>query len=108
MAHINRLGDRLREGLRKIVRDANVGGPVLGAGSLAAFMPGAEGRIETIRDVAREAQVFKLLSRVHVELLNRGIFINPAVHYVISTAMTEAHIDATLEATAGALAAALA
>jgi glutamate-1-semialdehyde 2,1-aminomutase len=108
MTHVNALGERLREGLAKVLRDANVGGPVLGAGSLATFLPGVEGPIETIRDIVREAKVYKLLARMHAELLNRGVFINPAVHYVASTAMTEGDIDETLAATRAALTAALA
>jgi glutamate-1-semialdehyde 2,1-aminomutase len=103
MARINALGDRLREGLRVILRDLNLGGPVLGEGSLATLMPGATGKIETIRDVVREQASFKLLARAHQSLLNRGVFINPALHYVISTAMTPDDIDEGLAATRGAL-----
>ncbi len=106
MTHINALGDRLRDGLGLILRELNLGGLVLGEGSLATLMPGVSGPVETIRDVVREADVFRVLARAQVELLNRGVFINPALHYVISTAMTEADIDHTLEATRAALKAA--
>jgi glutamate-1-semialdehyde 2,1-aminomutase len=108
MAHINALGDRLRSGLQLILRELNLGGPVLGVGSLATLMPGVSGPVETIRDVVREADVFRFLSHAQVELLNRGVFINPALHYVISTAMTAADIDQTLDATRSALRAAAA
>lgn len=105
MAHINRLGLRIRDGLGEILRDLNLGGPVLGEGSLAAFMPGA-GDLHTVRDVVRYPEVFSLLARTHIELLNRGVFINPALHYVVSTAMTDTDVDQTLEATRSALKAA--
>lgn len=108
MAHINRLGARLREGFATILRERNVGGPVNGAGSLATFMPGAEGPVATARDIVREAPVFKTLARMHAGLLNRGVFINPALHYVVSSAMTDADIDFTLEMTGQALGEALA
>jgi glutamate-1-semialdehyde 2,1-aminomutase len=104
VAQVNALGARLREGLSDILRTRNVGGPVLGVGSLATFMPGAEGPIETVRDVVREAGAFRTLARMQVELLNRGVFINPALHYVVSSAMTETDIDFTLEQTDKALA----
>ncbi len=107
MAHINALGVRLREGLGNILRTLNLGGPVLGAGSLATFLPGGED-IATVRDVARQPQVFQTLSKLHVELLNRGMLINPAIHYVISTPMTEADIDFTLEQTEAGLRAVIA
>jgi glutamate-1-semialdehyde 2,1-aminomutase len=103
MHHINALGDQLRDGLKRILRDLNLGGPVLGEGSLAAMMPGATGPISTIRDVVREQDCFKLMSRAHRGLLNRGVFINPALHYVISTAMTPGDIDEALSATKFAL-----
>ena len=102
MDHINRLGQRLRAGLGDILRELKMGGPVLGEGSLATFMPGGE-RPETVRDVVRDPEVFALLARTHTGLLNRGVFINPALHYVISTAMTDADIDQTLDATRDAL-----
>lgn len=105
MAHINRLGQRVRGGLADILRELNLGGPVYGEGSLAACVPGAE-EIATVRDMAKNADSFKFLGRVHQGLLNRGVFINPALHYVISTAMTDDDIDQALEATRGAMKAA--
>ena len=102
MDHINRLGTRLRAGLADILKVLNLGGPVLGEGSLATFLPGGD-PVATVRDVASQPQVFKRLADLQVELLNRGVLINPAIHYVVSTPMTDGDIDYVLDQTEAGL-----
>jgi glutamate-1-semialdehyde 2,1-aminomutase len=97
IAHINALGDRLRDGLNRVFRDADVPAKAQGVGSMVAIAPSAE--FTDYRGLARAAaSIEPLLGRVHQELLNRGVLMMPRGSLVTSTPMTEAEIDRTLAA----------
>ena len=87
IARINALGDRLRDGLNRVFREADVGAKAQGVGSMIAIAP--------ITD--------PIIARIHRELLNRGVLMMPRGAFVISTPMTEADIDRTIAAVADSI-----
>jgi glutamate-1-semialdehyde 2,1-aminomutase len=105
-AHLNRLGERMRAGLREIGARAGIPVTVGGFGSLfvLCFM---EGPLESYEDALRNDT--DLFVRYRRELIARGIFEMPESlgRSHISAAHTEADIDRSLEVAEVALAAAL-
>src|SRR5215217_1771974 len=90
---INVLGERLREGLRAELHEADVTATVTGYGSFAGVHIGATA-VHTYRDAARtDKGVARLL---HLALLLEGIFVAPRLTMCTSTAMDEATIDEVL------------
>ena len=94
------LSERLRAGLEAIGRKLGLPLRVMGDGPvLQPFF--TEGEIQNHADVleadARAASAFGL------ELIRRGIFVNPDGKLYLSLSLTDADIDTTLEAARGAL-----
>ena len=94
------LSERLRAGLEALGRELGLPLRVLGDGPvLQPFF--TEGEIRNHADVleadARTATAFG------VELIRRGIFVNPNGKLYLSLSLTDADIDTTLEAARGAL-----
>jgi len=87
VARINALGDRLKNGIAKILKDAEAPARAQGVGSMVAIAP-----INT-----------PFTDRVHREMLNRGILMMARGAFVISTPMREAEIDRALAALAESL-----
>jgi len=90
IARLNQLGDFLRQGLRQALSDCGIGGQVTGAGSLAQ-VHFTEHPFRTYRDLAWAPK--KPLSRVHLALLNRGVFTAPRGQWCLSTAMRKTEVD---------------
>jgi glutamate-1-semialdehyde 2,1-aminomutase len=87
---INALGDRLRDGLRTALRNADVPAAVTGYGSFVGVHLGATAA-RTYRDVARTDK--SLTRLLHLALLLEGIFVAPRLMMCTSTAMDDATID---------------
>jgi glutamate-1-semialdehyde 2,1-aminomutase len=86
VGRINSLGEALRASLRDACNSLGVVAQVTGAGSLAAVhftdQPVRDYRSALTADRARAA-------RLHLSLLNRGIFARSGATFFLSTAMTE-------------------
>ena len=99
---INRLGDRLRDGLAGVLADAGVVGTVTGFGSFVGLHLG----VDSVRSYRDAAAVDKGLSRLlHLALLLEGVSCAPRLSWCTSTAMDEGTIDDVLARTRRALAA---
>jgi glutamate-1-semialdehyde 2,1-aminomutase len=95
---INKSGDHLRQGFRGALKTSGIKGIVTGIGSLCQIHWG-EGEIKTAGDSRNHLKAAKNLPRLlHLELLNRGIFIAPRGFCCISTPMTGKEIDHSIKA----------
>jgi glutamate-1-semialdehyde 2,1-aminomutase len=90
VARINALGERLRDGLRIALQDADVPAAVTGYGSFAGVHLGPTG-VRTYRDAALSDKALGRL--LHLALLLEGIFVAPRLTMCTSTAMDDATID---------------
>ncbi len=92
---INRLGESLAEGIRKVFAKLNIRGQVTGRGSLQNLhfspVPVVDGK------TAREANN-DILRILHLALMERGIFISARGLFAISTPMTGKEIDMAVTA----------
>jgi glutamate-1-semialdehyde 2,1-aminomutase len=104
--HVFRLGQRMRDGLRKIVERAGVPATVSGFGSLYVLLF-MEGPLESYDDVLRNDD--ELFLRYRRELIARRVFEMPESlgRNHIGYSHTDEDIDRTLEIAEEALAAAL-
>lgn len=90
---INRLGDRLREGITQAYRRVGIRGQAIGCGSLLQ-LHWTDRPIRSPKDAAKGArEAGKLRDLLHLELLNRGIYAGPRGVMCTSTAMTENEIE---------------
>ena len=98
IAHIGRLGGRLREGFDRAFERAGVRGQMRGAGSLSN-VHFKSGEIRGPRDTVEGAfAAGVVVNAVHLMMLERGIFSAGRLMYCTSTAMTEADVDLAIEA----------
>jgi len=99
---LGRRADRLADGLRQALKRAQVAGQVAAAGSLLTlfFVP------EPVRDyaAAKRSDLGRFRAFFH-QMLDRGVFLPPSQFEAmfVSTAHTEADIDATIKAAGEAL-----
>jgi glutamate-1-semialdehyde 2,1-aminomutase len=93
VSRINKLGDRLREGMRSALAGAGIPGEVTGYGSMAGLHFTA-GPVRDYRSAARGDSQMK--RAVHLGLLNEGVFAAPRLMFCTSTAMDESNIDEVL------------
>src|SRR5215207_2070157 len=93
VGRINALGERLREGMRAALRDADVPATVTGYGSFAGVHLGATA-VHTYRDAARTDKGLARL--LHLALLLEGIFVAPRLTMCTSTPMDDETIDEVL------------
>jgi glutamate-1-semialdehyde 2,1-aminomutase len=102
---LNRLGDRLREGMQAALKKAEVKAQISGYGS----MLGLHWREEMPRNAKEAAQGVAKAGRLpalfHLEMLNRGIYSAPRGMFIISMPMGEHEVDECIEAFEGVLAA---
>jgi len=90
---VNRLGERMRQGLAQAFRANGLKSHISGRGSLA-YMHWGDGEIVTAADAARAAKAAgRLISLLQLGLLNRGIWIPYRGELSVSTPMGEAYID---------------
>ncbi len=93
---INKLGDRLRIGLNKAIKSIGLKSKAINVGSLISFL-WRDTFIKDARDAVLAVESTKELNTyIHLELLNRGIFIAPREFYSVSTAMSTEEIDSTV------------
>jgi glutamate-1-semialdehyde 2,1-aminomutase len=98
---LNSLGDRLRNGFRQAVQQAQVKGHVTGIGSLVN-VHWCEKEPRNARDNAL-AQAQELPGLFNLELINRGVFSTHRGLYCLSTPMDEKDVDKVVEAFTGTL-----
>jgi glutamate-1-semialdehyde 2,1-aminomutase len=96
-ARLDALGERLREGLRAVLRDARVPGCVTGAGSLLRFHLVDRDVVDYRSSYLSEAEAV-LLARAHKALLNRGVLASNTGLMALSTPMSEETIAEIVEA----------
>jgi glutamate-1-semialdehyde 2,1-aminomutase len=91
---INSLGERLAAGLKQAMVNVEVIGGTRGIGSLVGIHF-TEKPLATSRDVVLTLfPSFELLHYLHLEMLNRGIYLMSRGMFVVSTPMMEKQIDA--------------
>jgi glutamate-1-semialdehyde 2,1-aminomutase len=84
IAHANRLGAALREGLGEVLAEQGLAGQITGVGSLTGIHLTAE----PVRDYRSAAAVRRDLRRMlHLACLNRGLFMSPQGLLNTSTVM---------------------
>ena len=90
---INKLGERLRQGIREAFRADDLKVNVTGCGSLA-YIHWTSEEIITAGDAARAAKAAgQLLTLLHLGLLNQGIWVPHRGELAVSTPMKETEID---------------
>jgi glutamate-1-semialdehyde 2,1-aminomutase len=90
---VNRLGERLRDGIATVFRAHGLKVNVTGRGSLA-YIHWTDGEIANASDSARAArEAGQLLMLMQLGLLNRGIWVPYRGEWAVSTPMTEREID---------------
>jgi glutamate-1-semialdehyde 2,1-aminomutase len=99
-ARLDKIGDRLRNGLRSAARAAGLEAQVTGLGSLAAIHLTA-GDVRNYRDTLRTNR--EAMRWFHLALLNRGVFGRAGGSFFLSTPMQEAEIDSVVSAVSDAL-----
>ncbi len=100
--HLERLGARMRAGLFDALQAAGRPGQVKGQASLA-LLSLSDRPFGTHRELAYVANFMEQQAQAHRELMNRGVFTSPSLLFTLSTAMTEADIDFTLDQILAAL-----
>ena len=91
---INRLGDRLRNGLRAALREKRIVAQVTGLGSLVG-LHFTDQPVSDYRSAIRADR--EMMLSLHLSLLNHGISARPGGGFFLSTAVTEPEIDRTVE-----------
>jgi len=100
---INRLGESLGAGINRAFQSLGIGAQCLGYGSLQQIHWTDE-PVVNLADARRAGEgIGKLRQLLHLELLNRGIFISSRGMFSISTPITEADVALALAAVEGAL-----
>jgi glutamate-1-semialdehyde 2,1-aminomutase len=95
IARLNALGERMQDGIRAALRDAGVTARVTGAGSLFGIHFTDQPVTENRAVVGASRAVTAAL---HLWLLTKGIAIYSRGAFCLSTAMTEADVDAAVRA----------
>jgi glutamate-1-semialdehyde 2,1-aminomutase len=93
---LDRLGDRMRDGLRRCLDDHEFRGQVTGRGSLAGLIFNDE-PFTDFRSLPFGRDEARAIRGLHQYLLNHGVQIIPFGLLILSTAMTEEDIDEILE-----------
>ncbi len=98
---LNRLGDRLRDGLSAVAASSKVPVSVTSCGSLLNLHAAAGVTTPAQADAAAHSALARYL---HLALIDRGVFIAHRGEMCISTAMSEETVDRAVAAVADALA----
>lgn len=101
-AHLDRLGDRARDGIGRAFRDAGIAGQTTGRGSLLKFHF-TDAPITSYRSAQPDAAANAMLARFNIELLNRGVLMAGYGLMAFSTPMTDDDIDAVVAAVSASL-----
>jgi glutamate-1-semialdehyde 2,1-aminomutase len=103
VARINHLGDRLINGLSQALSANGIQAHASGPGSVVRIQWQAE-KVRTGREAAQAKNAVILLPKlIHLELMNRGIFLASRCQFAVSTPMTEIEIDQAILAFGEAL-----
>jgi glutamate-1-semialdehyde 2,1-aminomutase len=95
IAHVNQLGDMLRQGITDVLAEQGVQGQATGYGSFVGFHLTAQ----PVRDASGAQSVRPLLRELlHVGLLNRGVFTSRSGIANTSTVMTHDDITHLIQA----------
>ncbi|MEE9437194.1 MAG: aspartate aminotransferase family protein [Candidatus Adiutricales bacterium] len=100
---VNRLGERMKEGLGRALKNVGLTGRVTGIGSLLQVHFGDKeigSAVDSVMGIVNSKEMQRFL---HLEMINRGIFSAGRGMFVISTPMTEKEIDRAVEAFEGSL-----
>lgn len=100
-AHMTRLGEDVREGLRRIIADKRLGWQVTGIGSMFRLHP-HDRPIRNYRQFLPQEREGRALSVVTNALLNRSVLITKIGVGSISSVMTDDDIAMFLNATSDA------
>jgi glutamate-1-semialdehyde 2,1-aminomutase len=100
IAHANRLGDSLREGLAEVLAEQGLAGQITGRGSLAGMHLTAR-PVRNYRDVASVRP--ELRHGLHLACLNRGLLFASWNHLNTSTVMDEQDVTRAVQAVQDAL-----
>jgi glutamate-1-semialdehyde 2,1-aminomutase len=92
---VNRLGDRLRDGVRAAFKQTGVQGQAIGLGSLVGIHFTTQ-PLRNYRDTLQPTRA--ILPMLQLSLLNQGIFVAPRMCPCISTPMAEAEVDEFVDA----------
>lgn len=95
--HLDRLGDRLREGLRDVLARQGYRGQVTGTSSLVGLLF-SDKPFNNYRSLPLRQREMAMISTLHRWLLNHGVQIIPHGLMVLSTAMDERAIDEIVDA----------
>jgi len=95
ISELNALGDRVRDGLNLVFEELELNAVATGHGSLLDVHFGTQ-TVSSVRD-ARLTPA-DLSAAIHLELMNRGIFIAPRGMMNLSTAVTVAQADRLVDA----------
>ncbi|HEY0106309.1 MAG TPA: aspartate aminotransferase family protein [Rhizomicrobium sp.] len=90
------LGERLRTGMREVVKRLGVPATVRGQGSLASLRF-SDKPADDYRAMMTDGADLKLAARVHLGLLDEGILCTSTLLFILSTPMNETVIDMLLE-----------
>lgn len=93
---LNKLGIRLREGMREVLSRLDVPGTVRGQGSLTSLRFSTS-TADTYRDIVTDGADMHLADRIHRALLENGVLCTQTMLFILSTPMDEAIIDDTLD-----------
>ena len=96
-ARLGSLGELLREGLRRALRDARVRGSITGAGSLLRFHL-VDREVTDYRSSYLSEAESALLARTHRALLNHGVLASNTGLMALSTPMSEETIAKIIDA----------
>ena len=102
---LNTLGDRLRKGFREALRNAGIIGHVTGIGFILAIH-WTEKAHRNAGETFGQIKGFganPIVTLLHIEMINRGVFSAPRDQYELTTPMTETEMDRVVEAFTGAL-----
>lgn len=103
VAALNTLGERLIRELPKVARDVGIKMQVTGIGSQAHLHWG-DIPLRNARDVrALQTNLAEFPELIHLELLNRGIYLSRRGLFTLSTPMTNGHVQVFLDAMHAAL-----
>jgi glutamate-1-semialdehyde 2,1-aminomutase len=94
---LDRLGERLRVGLREALDEADLVGTVCGRGSLVS-MVFSDQPFESYRQIPLRQREVGMIRWLHRYLLDHAVQMIPYGLFILSTAMDEDDIDETLDA----------
>ena len=95
--HINGLGQKLRDDLNDFFRSSALKIQVIGIGSLSNLIYSEKEVANTYDFAMAYIPCIELQSLFHLEMINRGVFTAKRGEFIMSTPMTEEHVDICVE-----------